>query len=109
LCRRYRIVSRRINTDIANEALHLAMQWGEHFMKPTQPRLKALHPRLTPEQRDDYDALAREVMSLANRYVDDRADCDFQSMVTAIQTQYAWVCGDNLAQLYTQGMYSAHK
>jgi ElaB/YqjD/DUF883 family membrane-anchored ribosome-binding protein len=98
-----------IDPKIANQALHFAMEWGEQFMKPTQPRLKKLHPRLTKKQLDAYDALARDAMSAANNYVYDHPDCDIAQCEAAVHENYDWVDGENLTRMYSQGMYYAHK
>jgi hypothetical protein len=94
---------------IANQALHFAMEWGEQFMKPTQPRLMALHPALRKKQLDAYDALARYAMTLGHRFVYDKPDCDAAQCAAAVTARFPWVSADNLARLYSQGMYYAHK
>ena len=99
-----------IDPKIANHALHFAMEWGEQFMKPTQPRLKKKHPRLTKKQLDAYDALARGAMSVGHRYCEDHVDdCDPERLAAAVQAKFPWVNGDNLSTIYSQGMYYAHK
>jgi hypothetical protein len=85
------------------------MKWGADFMKPTQPRMKAKHPKLTKKQLDEYDAMARAVMTFGNQYVYDQPDGDYEQYVAAVRGQFAWVSDDNLSRLHSQGVYYAHK
>src|SRR5262245_57312153 len=94
---------------IANEALHLAMEWGEDFMKPTQPRLKKRHPKLSKKELDEYDATARAAMRVGNSYLYDRPDSAFEPFVDEVRRHAPWASGENLSRLYSQGMYYAHK
>ena len=98
-----------MDNTIANTALQLAMEWGDYFMKPTQPRMQALHPALTKKQLDEYDAIAREAMTFGHRYTYDQPDGAYDQYVAAVRHQFAWVSDDNLARLYSQGIYYAHK
>ena len=98
-----------VDTKIANKALHLAMEWGEDFMKPTQPRLKKLHPALKPKELNEYDSIARAAMKFGHRYLYDKPDSSFEPFAEAVRQQAPWASGDNLARLYSQGMYYAHK
>jgi hypothetical protein len=97
-----------MNKRIANSALRLAMEWGAAFMKPTQPRMKAKHPKLTSTELDEYDAMARAAMTLAHGHVYDQPDGDYEQYVAAVRGQFAWVSDDNLARLHSQGVYYAH-
>ena len=103
------IMNLAVDEKIANEALHLAMEWGEDFMKPTQPRLRKLHPRLTRKKLDEYDAVARAAMNFGHNYLYDRPDSAFDTFAEEVRRQAPWASGENLSRLYTQGQYYAHK
>lgn len=98
-----------MDPEIANKALQLAQEWGEEFMKPTQPRLAALYPKLTKKQLNDYDALAREAMRAAHGFTYDHPECEVHACEEAVLAKCPWVSGENIGRLYTQGMYYAHK
>ena len=94
---------------VLNEALDLALEWGEYFMKPTQPRLAKLHAGLSGAQLNAYDAAARVVMRTAFAMLYDSPDADRQTLERAVHVDHPWVNAHNMARLHTQGVYFAHK
>src|SRR4051812_28180418 len=94
---------------ILNKALDMAMEWGEHFMKPTQPRLAKLYPKLTKSQLNQIDKLAREAMRAGHNFVYDNTTCTIEDVRRAVQEKYPWVSDKNAVHLYSQGMYYAMK
>ena len=98
-----------MDATIVNEALHLAMEWGADWLKPTQPRLKILFPALGEEQLSEYDAAARAAMTFGTRYVYDHPDCTREQCAAAVRTRFPWVSDENLSRLYSQGVYYARK
>jgi hypothetical protein len=98
-----------MNKRTANTALRLAMAWGADFMKPTQARMKAKHPKLSKRELDEYDALAQAAMTLAHQHVYDQPDGNYEQYAAVVRGQFAWVSDDNLGRLHSQGVYYAHK
>lgn len=94
---------------ILNEALELALEWGENFLKPTQPRLTRMHPRLSESQLDAYDAAARVVMSAAFAMLYESPDAERGALERHVHADHPWVDAGNLSRLYSQGVYFAHK
>lgn len=94
---------------LANDALHLAMEWGKDWLKPTQERMRTLHPALTDAQLDACDALAQEAMRYGHRLVYDSPNCERTSFAVALRAKYAWVSDANLTRLHSQGQYYAMK
>ncbi len=94
---------------ILNEALDLALEWGEHFMKPTQPRMAKLHTGLSAAQLNAYDAAARVVMHLAFAMLYDSPEADRKALERLVHADHPWVNDNNMARLHSQGVYFAHK
>lgn len=100
--------------DLLNEGLHLAMAWGEDWLKPIQARLAGRHPELSEGELDEIDAICRTAMRFGHDAVYDLAlksgtstkREDFDPIMSA---RYPWVDRRNLAQLFNQGMYYAWK
>ena len=98
-----------MNPTLANTALHLAMEWGPDWLKPTQSRLKALHPELSDAELDEYDAIARAVMKLGFDYVYASPECERQAVAAIVRGRFPWVSDQNIARLHSQGVYYAMK
>lgn len=94
---------------LLNETLHLALEWGEYFAKPTQPRLAKLHSGLSEAQLNACDAAARVVMSLAFATLYDSPETDRESITRTVHARHPWVNADNMARLHSQGVYFANK
>jgi hypothetical protein len=94
---------------ILNVALDLALEWGEYFLKPTQPRMAKLYPGLSGAQLDAYDVAARAVMSRAFGMLYDSPETDREGLARFVHAQHPWVNANNMARLHTQGVYYAHK
>lgn len=94
---------------ILNEALDLALEWGEYLLKPTQPRMAKLHAGLSQAQLDAYDAAARVVMRISFAMLYESPDTDREQFAQFVHTDHPWVNTDNIARLHTQGVYFAHK
>lgn len=99
---------------LRNHALHLAQEWGEHWLEPIQTRLGTAYPDLTPPELDHYNALAQEAMkagydlvySMAKAY---GATLDPQRWQVAYTARFPWVNQENLARLFSIGRYYAWK
>jgi hypothetical protein len=105
----YLLSKSTMDPTLANLALDLALEWGQHFMQPTQPRLAKLHPELSAQQLDDYDAAARSVMKLAFDHVAGSPSCERSQLAGIVRGQFPWVSDANLARLHSQGQYYAMK
>lgn len=98
-----------LDPNILNETLDLALEWGEYFAKPTQPRLGKLHADLSEAQLDAYDAAVRVVMSRTFGMLYESPDTDRQSVIRFVHAKHPWVNADNIARLHSQGTYYAMK
>ena len=94
---------------MSDEAVHLAMEWGQDWLKPTQERMKKRHPSLDDAKLDAYDTLAREVMRVGHGYVYDHPNCDRDAFTRVVLAKYPWVSADNITRLHSQGQYYAMK
>lgn len=101
---------------IANHALHLAMEWGEAWLTPVQSRLSRAYPNLTTSELDDYDRVARDAMhhghGLVRSLVEELGP--YSPLVhsrwrDAFLAYAPWVTQENLARLFSQGMYYSMK
>jgi hypothetical protein len=105
-----------MNDDILNTGLHLAMEWGEDWLKPIQTRLSKQYPELSLQQMDEYDAVCRKAMHFGHNLIYELHSTQSLS-VSSTQSQfememkkaYPWVSGENLGRLFSQGMYYAMK
>jgi hypothetical protein len=99
---------------LLNEGLHLAMEWGEDWLKPIQKRLAALYPALSKGELDEINAICQEAMRFGHGVVCDITSKsgmetkpeDFESAMIA---RYPWVNSKNLSRLFSQGMYYTMK
>jgi hypothetical protein len=105
-----------VDARILNAGLHLAMEFGEHWLQPIQNRLHAKFPRLTPAELDSYDEICRAAMAFGHEQVllalaaAKRNEVEAQRLFTlALREKYAWVDDDNRARLHSQGCYYAWK
>jgi hypothetical protein len=95
---------------LLNEGLHLAMEWGEDWLKPIQERLTARHPALSNRELDEINAICQDAMRFGHGVVYDLTSKsgmktkpeDFESEMIA---RYPWVNSKNLSRLFSQGMY----
>lgn len=94
---------------IANIALDLALEWGENFHKPTQPRLALQHPELSAAQLDAYDTNARSAMSLAFDHLYKNPNCERSQTAKVVRSQFPWVNDANISRMHSQGQYYAMK
>jgi hypothetical protein len=98
---------------LLNAGLALAMAWGEDWLKPIQPRLKAQFPALDDTQADQVNTLCQAAMrhghatvvSLGGPGVPVHRD----AWASVVLEPYPWISEDNLSHLYSQGMYYAMK
>lgn len=94
---------------LANRALDLSMDWGEDFLKPTQPRMAKLYPQLTPAELDAYDALARTVTRFSNALLYDSPHTALEDFAVVIKQKFPWVTRENTSRMYGQGTYYSMK
>lgn len=94
---------------LANQALHLAMEWGKDWLQPTQPRMRKLHPHLSDADLDAYESLAQEAMRYGHRLVYDSPNCEREGFARAVLAKYPWVSAENIGRLHSQGQYYAMK
>ena len=105
-----------LDTAIANEALQLAMEWGDQWLQPVQKRLSLKFPKLNRDDLDRYNEVAQSAMKFGHEVVYDRIDtfgrdCDELSTAcrNVIAKHFPWVSDANLDRLFSQGMYYAWK
>ncbi len=110
-----RLGSRKPDPDaLRNDALGLAMDWGEQWLAPVQGRLAEMYPQLPRTELDELDALAREAMQFAHQTIlafaargdQGLTEEDFSARFSA---QYPWANAENVARMYRQGTYYAWK
>lgn len=99
-----------------NAGLALAMEWGEHFLKPIQQRLSQRYPQLSAEQLEQYNTLCRQAMFFGHGLlpqvwqeaggVESVARALWQSRMLE---RYPWVNEENLGHLISQAFYYAWK
>lgn len=98
-----------IDPTIANKVLEMAQEWGEHWLRPTQPRAAKLYPSLTPAQLDEYDRMARDAMSIGHAVLRGSPYGAIDGCEQAVRAKFPWVNDQNLKRIYSQGQYYADK
>jgi hypothetical protein len=101
---------------ILNVGLHLAMEFGENWLRPIQQRLAVAFGTLTPDELDTYDRICRQTMAFGEQQVrlrwKEAAGNEteaYRLFKIAVLDQYPWVTDGNLSRLFTQGCYYAYK
>ena len=102
--------------DILNAGLHLAMEWGEDWLKPIQARLARAYPSLSGAELDEYEGACREAMEFGHAEVSrtwtlvGNAEKEaFDRFNAAIRVRYPWIDDKNVGRLFSQGTYYFHK
>lgn len=99
---------------IWNDGLDMAMEWGEHLLKPIQPRLASRYPALTPAELDEINTLSQAAMKFGHDTVyrlasKSGSQTKLESFAAAMRRRYPWVDAKNTSRLFNQGMYYAWK
>ena len=99
---------------LRNEGLALAMDWGEDWLAPIQPRLRERHPRLTAVELDALDATCRGAMKLGHETVHALVRTHGKSLALPVfaerfVAEVPWASAANVARLFDQGLYYAWK
>lgn len=101
-------------THLLNTGLSLAMEWGEDWLKPIQPRLAQQFPALAPEELDETNTICQKAMRFGHQLVGllakkDGLTVSQNAWETEFLQNYPWVNRENLSRLFSQGMYYALK
>lgn len=102
--------------DVANVAVGLCLEFGQHWLEPIQERLAQIRPDLAAEELDACEALAQHVFERAlevGRQALKRhglagsvaADEVRETLLAA----FPWLDRANLSQLVSQSLYYAFK
>src|SRR5690349_17238886 len=99
---------------ILNVGLRLAMEFGEHWLQPIQPRLSKRYPDLSTDELEEYNRICQGAMRLGHDYIykfaeENRTEPSADDFKTAISSRYPWVNRANLSRLRSQGHYYAWK
>jgi hypothetical protein len=100
-------------SELLNEGLGLAMDWGESWLSPINARLQQLHPYLGAAELEESNAACQGAMRLAYEAVHallhDGLNPTAQLLAPVVRAQYPWVNDENLSRLLRQGTYYAAK
>ena len=101
---------------ILRVGLEVALEFGENWLQPIQPRLARRYPDLSAAERDECDRVCREAMNYGHAQVpgfwraasgDERAA--FARWSTDFLARYPWASAENLKHTFSQGRYYAWK
>ncbi len=103
-----------MNKRILNAGLSLAIEFGEHWLEPIQPRLAEIAPDLSPAELDEYNSMCKSVMEGSNKLVSslikkDGEKTKYKEWEATILRSYPWINKKNLSRLFSQGMDYAMK
>lgn len=112
--RQVQIDPETLRAEQLNAGLALAMEWGENWLKPIQPRLRLRYPQLSQAELDQFNRLCQEAMKFGHDTVYELAMAagnrvhvsDFEPVFKA---RYPWADNKNITHLFSQGMYYAWK
>jgi hypothetical protein len=104
------------NEALLNEALGLAMEWGENWLMHIQARLGHLHPDLSSGELNEVNEICQAAMRFGHQTVNALARpkgtggypslADFE---VAFRARYPWANEANVSMLFSQSMYYAMK
>lgn len=97
--------------EILNAALKMSLEWGENWLAPIHQRIQKAYPKLSAEEADSLNLWCIEVRKYAFALVEEEyplalANIDGTAM-ERVKQKYPQIDGENLSQLYNQGMYYA--
>jgi hypothetical protein len=95
--------------EILNDALMMAMEWGENFGKPIQERLRAKYPALSQEEADEFERLCREMMYYAFGQIEEAYTKTIPDTTASanIKARYPLLNEESMGRLWSQGQYYA--
>lgn len=99
---------------LLNEGLALAMEFGQDWLKPIQPRLLQRYPALGRAELDELDGECRAAMSFGHKVTYEHCvkfgkTVSVATIAPAVRAKFPWVSEANMARLFSQGMYYAYK
>ena len=101
-------------SQILNDGLDYAMEFGSNWLQPIQSRLVKLYPKLSDIELDDYNSRCQTAMKAGHDQVYALAeqsgkDASFDAFVASYTKSFPWVNDKNLKHIFSQGMYYAWK
>jgi len=99
---------------ILDDSVNLAMDWGESWLAPIQPRLQKMHPGLGDEDLDSFNARASQIMQFSHEFVHNAAKQgkegpDVSRLQAVLQEKYPELQEDTCRRLFNQSLYYASK
>jgi len=100
---------------LLNYALDLAQEWGDNWMQPIQPRLKAAFPGLNEQKLNRLNYVAQSAVKFGQELTLSMAEKEGVKNLNATNwratflKKFQWADEKNLKRLYTTGTYQAMK
>ena len=99
---------------LLNDGLDLAMDWGESWLAPIQPRLHKKYPWLEVHELEELNHTCRAAMNFGHELVYELRERrgghigmeDFSPLLLA---RFSWVDPGNVSRLFGQSTYYAWK
>ena len=97
----------KLDTEIINQALTFATEWGENFQKPIYERMAKKYPELSFETVEILQVYVKK----AESYIYDLAykGCPESEIGTKARREYPWLSDAHISRLTGIGMYYAMK
>jgi hypothetical protein len=101
-------------SQILNDGIDYAMEFGSNWLQPIQSRLLKLYPELSESELDNFNTKCKTAMTAGHYQVYVLAEelgkeVSFDLFLTNYSKSYPWVNEKNLKHLFSQGMYYAWK
>ncbi len=100
---------------VLNFSLELAQEWGHNWLKPVQPRLSKVYPRMSNAELDHFNSVAQGAMKFAHDLVYTLAEelgrdsINEENWRETVLARYPWIDKRNLKHLFSTGQYYAWK
>ena len=101
-------------SQILNDGLEYAMEFGSNWLQPIQSRLVKLYPELSEGELDSFNSKCKTAMTSGHDQVYALAEefgkeVSFDVFSANYSKSFPWVNEKNLKYVFSQGMYYAWK
>lgn len=95
--------------EVLNDALRLSLEFGDHWLRPVDGRLRARHPAVETAEAREVDALCRSIHPIAFPRIGlvYHGKLPEATARAEIFGAWPWIDEENRAHLWSQGMYYA--
>lgn len=106
--------SKKVDDQVLNIGLALAMEFGENWGKAIQPRLSKINPSLSELDLNVIAHLCKQAQSFSENlayfiFVEQGVHIQSTILSDKVKSEYPWINDKNLSHLISQSIYYAVK